>query len=68
MDYVAKLKILVIGESAFTKGDYKPQFPATIGVDYNNKEVEVNGLKVRLGIWDTAGQERYRTLTSSFYR
>ncbi|XP_063633057.1 ras-related protein Rab-18A isoform X2 [Cydia splendana] len=30
--------------------------------------MEVNGVKVKLGIWDTAGQERYRTLTSSFYR
>ncbi|KAL4708824.1 hypothetical protein ACJJTC_019340 [Scirpophaga incertulas] len=77
MDYVTTLKILVIGESgvgkssiilAFTTGDYNASFPATIGVDYKCKVMEVNGLKVKLGIWDTAGQERYRTLTSSFYR
>ncbi|XP_026749469.1 ras-related protein Rab-18A [Galleria mellonella] len=77
MDYVTTLKILVIGESgvgkssiilAFTTGDYNPSFPATIGVDYKCKVMEVNGVKVKLGIWDTAGQERYRTLTSSFYR
>lgn len=77
MDCVAKLKILLLGESgvgkssiilAFTKGDYQAQFPATIGVDYNHKIMDVNGLKVKLGIWDTAGQERYRTLTTSFYR
>ncbi|XP_026333547.1 ras-related protein Rab-18 [Hyposmocoma kahamanoa] len=77
MDYVTTLKILVIGESgvgkssiilAFTTGDYNAQFPATIGVDYKCKVMEVNGVKVKLGIWDTAGQERYRTLTSSFYR
>lgn len=53
---------------AFTTGDYNAQFPATIGVDYKCKVMEVNGVKVKLGIWDTAGQERYRTLTSSFYR
>lgn len=77
MDYVTALKILVIGESgvgkssiilAFTTGDYNASFPATIGVDYKCKVMDVNGLKVKLGIWDTAGQERYRTLTNSFYR
>lgn len=77
MDYVTTLKILVIGESgvgkssiilAFTTGDYNSSFPATIGVDYKCKVMDVNGVKVKLGIWDTAGQERYRTLTSSFYR
>ncbi|XP_041968159.1 ras-related protein Rab-18 [Aricia agestis] len=77
MDYVTTLKILVIGESgvgkssiilAFTTGDYNSSFPATIGVDYKCKVMDVNGLKVKLGIWDTAGQERYRTLTNSFYR
>ncbi|XP_045496682.1 ras-related protein Rab-18-like [Colias croceus] len=77
MDCVTTLKILVIGESgvgksciilAFTTGDYNASFPATIGVDYKCKVMEVNGLKVKLGIWDTAGQERYRTLTNSFYR
>ncbi|CAB3221264.1 unnamed protein product [Arctia plantaginis] len=77
MDYVTTLKILVIGESgvgkssiilAFTTGDYNASFPATIGVDYKCKVMDVNGMKVKLGIWDTAGQERYRTLTSSFYR
>lgn len=76
-DYVTTLKILVIGESgvgkssiilAFTTGDYNASFPATIGVDYKCKVMDVNGMKVKLGIWDTAGQERYRTLTSSFYR
>ncbi|CAD0200532.1 unnamed protein product [Chrysodeixis includens] len=76
-DYVTTLKILVIGESgvgkssiilAFTTGDYNASFPATIGVDYKCKIMDVNGVKVKLGIWDTAGQERYRTLTSSFYR
>ncbi|XP_053605748.1 ras-related protein Rab-18A [Plodia interpunctella] len=77
MDYVTTLKILVIGESgvgkssiilAYTSGDYNPAYPATIGVDYKCKVMDVNGVKVKLGIWDTAGQERYRTLTSSFYR
>ncbi|XP_047517937.1 ras-related protein Rab-18 [Pieris napi] len=77
MDCVTALKILVIGESgvgkssiilAFTTGSYNASFPATIGVDYKCKVMEVNGLKVKLGIWDTAGQERYRTLTNSFYR
>lgn len=77
MNYVTSLKILVIGESgvgkssiilSFTTGEYNAQFPATIGVDYKCKVMDVDGMKVKLGVWDTAGQERYRTLTSSFYR
>lgn len=42
--------------------------PATIGVDFKVKQIDVNGKKVKLTIWDTAGQERFRTLTSSYYR
>lgn len=41
---------------------------ATIGVDFKNKNVEIEGRRVKLQIWDTAGQERYKTITQSYYR
>jgi GTPase SAR1 family protein len=41
---------------------------ATIGVDFTNRNVELNGETLKLQIWDTAGQERFRTVTSTYYR
>ncbi|KAI6215076.1 Ras-related protein Rab-26 [Aphelenchoides besseyi] len=43
-------------------------FITTVGIDYRNKLVEVDQLKVKLQIWDTAGQERFRSITTSYYR
>jgi len=41
---------------------------ATIGVDFKNKKVKIDGNVVNLAIWDTAGSERFRALTPNFYR
>lgn len=43
-------------------------FISTVGIDYRNKIVELDKLKVKLQVWDTAGQERFRSLTASYYR
>ncbi|KAL3081490.1 hypothetical protein niasHS_008092 [Heterodera schachtii] len=43
-------------------------FISTVGIDFRNKLVELDGCKVKLQIWDTAGQERFRSLTASYYR
>lgn len=40
----------------------------TIGVEFLNKDLEVDGHTVTLQIWDTAGQERFRSLRTPFYR
>lgn len=40
----------------------------TIGVEFLNKDLEVDGIKYTLQIWDTAGQERFRALRTPFYR
>ncbi len=39
----------------------------SIGEDFREKKVTVDGKTVTLQLWDTAGQERYRIITSSFY-
>ncbi|KCV71351.1 Ras-like protein Rab-11B [Fonticula alba] len=41
---------------------------ATIGVEFNTRNVEVQGQIIKAQIWDTAGQERYRAITSAYYR
>ena len=76
-DILTTLKILIIGESSVGKSSLLLRFvddkfdaeqPATIGVDFKVKTVEIDGNRVKLAIWDTAGQERFRTLTPSYYR
>jgi len=71
------LKILIIGESSvgksslmlrFTEDDFDEEQALTIGVDFKMKNINIDGVNVKLAIWDTAGQERFRTLTPSYYR
>ncbi|KDN40363.1 putative ras-related protein rab-18 [Tilletiaria anomala UBC 951] len=76
---IPTLKILLLGSSAvgksslllrFTDDEFLPveETSATIGVDYKQKSIEVNGRRFKLSIWDTAGQERFRSLVGSYYR
>ena len=37
-------------------------------MDFNHKELSLNGKQVILQIWDTAGQERFQSLGYSYYR
>lgn len=40
----------------------------TIGIDFKQKTLDINGKKLKVQVWDTAGQERFRTITDSYYR
>ena len=71
------LKLLILGDSNVGKtsllltyaDNYFPDsHVATIGIDYKIKEVEIDGLKLKLQIWDTSGQERFRSMTHTFLR
>ena len=70
-------KVLLLGESSVGKSSlikryitdqFADETKATIGCDFYEKEVDVNGKKVKLSIWDTAGQERFRGLATSYYK
>jgi len=42
---------------------------ATIGLDFREKIVEIDGQRLKLQLWDTAGQERFkRSITHHYYR
>ncbi|KAG2463545.1 ras-related protein Rab-33A [Polypterus senegalus] len=71
-------KIIVIGDSnvgktclsfRFTGGSFPDKTEATIGVDFREKTVEIEGEKIKVQVWDTAGQERFRkSMVEHYYR
>lgn len=76
-EYAQIVKTLVVGSSGvgktclllrYTDRIYKESYSSTIGVDFKIKNVNVDGVPIKMQIWDTAGQERFRTITSSYYR
>ncbi|XP_019739643.1 ras-related protein Rab-33A [Hippocampus comes] len=71
-------KIIVIGDSnvgktcltfRFTGGSFPDNTEATIGVDFREKAVEIEGETIKVQVWDTAGQERFRkSMVEHYYR
>lgn len=61
-----------VGKSSFIvrlcKGKFVPNLSSTLGVDFQNKVIEVDGHTVALQLWDTAGQERFRSIAKSYFR
>ena len=71
------LKILIIGDTFVGKtslllkycdGQFPETHMATIGVEFKDKTIKLNGREIKLQIWDTSGQERFRSITQNFYR
>lgn len=71
-------KIIIVGDSGvgkssilnrYTKDVFNFDMKATIGVEFNTKNVTVyDKINIRAQIWDTAGQERYRAVTQTYYK
>nr|CAD7462153.1 unnamed protein product [Timema tahoe] len=71
-------KIIVVGDSnvgktcltyRFCEGKFLTKSEATIGVDFRERTVDVNGEEIKLQLWDTAGQERFRkSMVQHYYR
>lgn len=71
-------KIIVIGDSnvgktcltfRFCGGRFPDRTEATIGVDFRERQVELDGEMIKLQLWDTAGQERFRkSMVQHYYR
>ncbi|KOB67769.1 Ras-related protein Rab-8A, partial [Operophtera brumata] len=77
LDFSATYKLLVLGDSNVGKTcivhrycdeRYYDIYISTIGIDFKQKIISLDGVPIKLQIWDTAGQERFRTLTTAYYR
>merc|ERR1712070_105236 len=49
-------------------GGYNTDFVSTVGVDYKNKTIHIDGERVKVQVWDTAGQERFRNIAPVYFR
>ena len=50
----------------YIEGFFNPNLPATIGIDFGIKTINIDNHEVTLQIWDTASQERFRHITRSY--
>ena len=75
--YDSKIKVMIIGESLvgktalitkYTKNTFGGTYLTTIGIDFQNKFVNVNDKKIKVEIWDTAGQERFRNIAKNYFQ
>ncbi|XP_004596685.2 ras-related protein Rab-26 isoform X2 [Ochotona princeps] len=76
--YDVAFKVMLVGDSGvgktcllvrFKDGAFLAgAFISTVGIDFRNKALDVDGTKVKLQLWDTAGQERFRSVTHAYYR
>merc|ERR1719491_2890756 len=72
-----KYKVVLLGDMTVGKtslinrylhGTFQEKVDATIGMDFQTKNVCTGDRTVRLQLWDTAGQERFRSLVTSYIR
>ncbi|CAG0878974.1 unnamed protein product [Darwinula stevensoni] len=70
-------KVVIVGNGAvgkssmiqrYCKGIFTKDYKKTIGVDFMERQIELEGEEVRLMLWDTAGQEEFDAITKAYYR
>ena len=71
-----KLKLMVIGETRvgktslikkYTRDVFGGTYLTTVGIDFQEKTLDIDGKKVRMQLWDTAGEERFRNIAKNYF-
>ena len=74
---VLKYKMIFVGDQGtgkscilnrFANNQFDDQYQATIGLDFQSKNVLIKDQDVRLLLYDTAGQEKFRSLIPMYIR
>ena len=74
--YDEKIKLMVIGETRvgktalikkYTKNIFGGVYLTTVGIDFQEKIINVEDKSVKLQIWDTAGEERFRNIAKNYF-
>jgi Ras-related protein Rab-6A len=72
-----KLKLIVVGNQGtgkscilnrFVNETFEENYQATIGLDFQSKNITIHDQDVRLILYDTAGQEKFRSLIPMYIR
>ena len=61
---VGKTSIL----SRFIENKFTHNYITTLGIDFLQKTISVDGMNLKIQAWDTCGQEKYRTLAQAYYK
>ena len=76
-NYSYLLKYIIIGDSSvgktnllmkFTHNKFTDEYRATIGVEFDAKNLKIDEKIFRIQLWDTAGQENFRSITRAYYK
>merc|ERR1719225_2525641 len=77
LSYDYQFRLIVVGDSSvgktallrcLTNNPFRCGEDATVGVDFNIRNIKIAGNRIKLHLWDTAGQEKFRFLCQSYYR
>lgn len=76
-DLEVAIKVVIVGNGAvgkssmiqrYCKNIFTKDYKKTIGVDFLEKRINLDGEEILLMLWDTAGQEEFDALTKAYYR
>ena len=77
MAKIEDIKVITLGNSSVGKTSFLMKYidnsftltyTTTLGVDFKQKKIKLNGKDIRLRIFDTAGQERFKAVSVSFIK
>ena len=77
LDDLMKFKLIVVGNistgkssilNRFVNETFEEDYQATIGLDFQSKNITIHDQDVRLILYDTAGQEKFRSLIPMYIR
>ena len=74
---IPKYKLIFLGDQAvgkscilnrFMNDTFSEEYQATIGLDFQSKNIQIDNQDINLLLYDTAGQEKFRSLIPMYTR